>query len=121
MTGVAFVGFAANWVRSLRGDLPLWVLALYVIPWAVGSLAGIAMTIRSDRSTVLGSMVGGLLGTFLCPGLIIMYLYLNGMNGVNTLRPWGQILVLAACGSGLLAAFVGIPREGFRLIRRRSN
>ena len=63
-------------------------------------------------------MVGGLLGTILCPGSIIVYLYLNGMNGVNNLNALWQISALAACGSGLLAAFVGIPREGIRVNSR---
>jgi hypothetical protein len=121
MAGVAFVGLAANWVLSIRDNMPPWVLALYIIPWALGSLAGIAMAIRSGRSTVLGSLIGGPLGTFMCPGLIFMYLYLRGMNGVNTLWPVGQLLVLAACGSGLLAAFVGIPREGIRLSNKQRN
>ena len=115
MTGIAFVGFIANWLRSQSDNMPPWVLALYVLPWAIGSLAGIAMAIRFDRSTVLGSVVDGLLGPIICPGSIIVYLYLNGMNGVNSLNALWQILALAACGSGLLAAFVGIPREGIRL------
>ena len=50
--------------------------------------------------------------TFAFPGTIIMFLYFNGMNGVNSLSGLWMQIGFAACGSGLLAAIVGIMREG---------
>jgi hypothetical protein len=120
MTGLAFVGFVANWMLSLGSNMPRNLL-LFVLPWAIGSLAGIATAIRFQRSTVLGSMIGGVVAAILCPGSIVIYLYLNGMNGVNSLSSFRFQLAFAACGSGLLAAFVGIPREGIRLSNKQRN
>jgi hypothetical protein len=51
MTGLAFVGFVANWLLSQRGDGdPPWTAVLPVIPWAIGSLAGVAAAIRFNRA-----------------------------------------------------------------------
>lgn len=122
MAGLAFVGFVANWLVSNRGENdPPWAAALLVLPWAAGSLAGIATAIRFNRSTILGSIIGGVVASLICPGSFIIYWYLNGLNGVTNLTALWFLLGFAACGSGLLAAFVGIPREGIRLRNKQHN
>jgi hypothetical protein len=76
---------------------------------------GFYLAARRNRSTLLGASCGGVVGTLLFPGTIIVYLYLNDMNGVRSLRDnIGMQLALAACGSGLLAAVVDILRTGLR-------
>jgi hypothetical protein len=120
MTGLAFVGFVANWLLSLDSNRP-WNLVLFVLPWAIGSLAGIAATIRLQQSTLLGSIIGGVVAAILCPGSITIYLYLNSMNGINSLSSLWFQLAFAACGSGLLSAFVGIPREGICVSNKQRN
>ena len=122
MTGLAFVGFVATWLVSHRSENdPPWAAALLVLPWAAGSLGGIATAIRFNRSTVLGSEIGGVVASRICPGLIIMYWGLTRTNGVTNLTALWFLLGFAACGSGLLAAFIEIPQEGLRLIHRRRN
>ncbi len=121
MTGFSFIGLVVQWfISSGAGDRPL-NLSLSVIPWALGSFTGIAIAARRHRSTLFGAMVGGTLGALICPGLIIVFLYLNGMNGVRSLNGLWLQLAFAACGGGLLAAFVGIPREGITIRRNRGN
>jgi hypothetical protein len=121
MSGAAFIALVVQWQISVRGGDMAFRIALSTVPWAIGSLAGIAIADRRDRSTLVGAIVGGTLGTFICPSLIGIYLYLNGLNGIKSLNGvWWQ-LAFAACGGGLLAAFIDIPRRGLTLRRKRSE
>jgi hypothetical protein len=122
MTGLAFVAIVANWLLSQRGDSdPAWLVVLLVVPWTLGSIGGIATAIRFKHSTVAGSMLGGVMASIICPGSIIMYLDLTQPNSINILSALWIVLGLAACGSGLLAALVGITREGVRVSNKQRN
>jgi hypothetical protein len=118
MTGAAFIAFVVHWLISIGGAGPPIRLVLLVAPWAIGSFAGIAIAARRNGSALVGAIAGGTLATFICPGLVWIFLYLNEMIGVvSLLDTLGCDLAFAACGSGLLAAFVDIPRSGFTLRR----
>ncbi|HEY3392450.1 MAG TPA: hypothetical protein VGK58_07075 [Lacipirellulaceae bacterium] len=120
-TGVAFVAFVMHWFL-FDLELPLVLVLTQVVPWALGSFGGIAVAAQRNGSTLAGAMIGGTLATFIFPGLPILYLYFNGLNGVHSLGSnLAGPLALAACGSGLLGAIVAIPREGFQLRRDRMN
>ena len=116
MTGCAFVAFVAQWILSQAGGVRT---AILVIPWAIGSFAGIYLAVRSNRSTLLWAMGGGVLGCLLCPGTLVVFLYLNDMNGVKSLSILWKQLAIAVCGSWLLAAFIGTTREGLFFWRKR--
>ena len=116
--GFAFISFVAHWLIATGLAGPPLRLVLLILPWAVGSLVGMAIAIRRGISTLAGTMIGGTLGTLICPGTIFIYLYLNSMNGVRSLDTIGWQMGLAACGSGLLAAVVGILREGVTILRQ---
>jgi len=114
--GISFVAFVAQWLISQFGARVI----IYVIPWAIGSFVGFYLAVRRHRSTLLGAICGGVIGTLLFPGTIVIYLYLNNLNGVRSLRDnIGIQLALAACGSGLLAAVVDILRTGLKLRHTR--
>jgi hypothetical protein len=114
MAGCAFIGFVTNWLLAMG----LGARVIVVIPWGLGSLLGIYFADRYKRSTLVGAMIGGMVGHMIFPGSIIVYLYLNQMNGVRSLleNVWMPLL-LAACGSGLLAAIIDIFRTGITLRR----
>ncbi len=115
--GIAFVAFIARWMLTFDESrlYPMLRLALFLLPWAIGSFLGIAIAARYQRSSLLGAICGGILGAWLCPGLPFVYSYANGLHGVRSLSLVGEQLAFAACGSGLLAGIVGILREGITL------
>jgi hypothetical protein len=116
MTGCAFIAFVAQWILSQTGGIQT---AILVIPWAIGSFAGIYLAVRRDRSILLWAVGGGTLGCLLCPGSLVVFLYANNMNGVNSLSILWHQLAFAAAGSWLLAAFVGTTRHGLFFWRKR--
>lgn len=120
--GMAFVGLVVHWFISMgSGEFHVARHILLIAPWAIGSFAGIWAASRRSMSTLFGAIVGGVIGTFVFPGLLVIYLYFMGLNGVNSLWVVPQQLAMAFCGSGLLAAFVGIPREGIGIRANRRN
>jgi hypothetical protein len=61
MTGLAFVGFVANWLLSQRGDGdPPWTALLLVIPWAIGSLASGARVQIEHLQNGIGALNDGI-------------------------------------------------------------
>jgi hypothetical protein len=115
VAGCSFVAFAAQWLLALGAGPRTPII---IVPWALGSFAGIYFSARSNRSTLLGAICGGALATMIFPGTLVMYLYLNGLNGVRSLSGLWMQLELAVCGSALLATIIAIPREGLRLRRQ---
>ena len=114
MAGCSFVAFVTQWLISQSRGVMSYPM---VTSWALGSFAGLYLAARSNRSTLLGAICGGMLGNLVFPGTIIIFLYVNGMNGVNSLSALWMQIAFAVCGSGLLAAIVGIIREGISLRR----
>ena len=121
-SGMAFVGLVIHWLStSTPNEIHIARHILLIAPWAIGSFAGIWFASRRSMSTLFGAIAGGVIGTFVFPGLLVIYLYFMGLNGVNSLWVVPRQLAMAFCGSGLLAAFVGIPREGIALRANRRN
>jgi hypothetical protein len=117
--GISFVGFVTHWLLSQGIGARVIMI---VVPWAIGSFAGIFLAARGNRSTLLGAICGGVIGSLLFPGTMIFYLYLNDMNGVRSLRDTlGAQLVFAVWCSALLAAVVDILRTGLKLQPTRNE
>ncbi len=106
--GLAFVAAVVRWFSDF--GVTNAVLAGLIIPWAVGSFAGIGCMHKLERSTLLGSILGGVLGLLAWYGGCALVWY----------PPTHEFLLLLAfgvCGSGIVAGLTSIVAEGLSIRR----
>ena len=109
-TVLACVAFIAQWLISV-GMHPAAV-GMLAIPLTASALAGIAFTVRRNKSTLMGAIIGGVTATMVCPGSYILFLCAKSMNAVSDLSGLWFALGISVVVSALIAAVIGVLREG---------
>ena len=114
------MAFIAQWLISI--GLEARLVAMAVLPTTIGSCAGMAIAGKRKKSTLAGTILGGVLASLICPIVSAIYLWISEeisfvevpvaffMFGVSS-------VIFAFCGSALFAAVVGVLREGITISR----
>lgn len=106
MPAISFIFWLFSWL--LRNDSDWWLLAL-VAAWAIGSMFGMLTCAHRPGRTLMASLCGG------CSAVVPCLVIFLGVSDIPSSAVPGIFAVwigIAAGASSVLAAIVGIGREG---------